>query len=118
MYHFVRFINTNVQSKMRTMHLVSFCLVLLSKKLVLFRENERPTNKLKSTNRLRDTNYGTLDLIDLIKYHTRLFIGSFNKDLFMENIVPFTCDKIRFSLWPKTLYYSKVYEIKSTININ
>ena len=96
MYHSVYFINSKVQSKMRTRHLVSFCLVLLSKKLVLFTENERPINKLKLTNRHRDTNYETLDLIDLIKYHTRLFIGSLNKYPFMQNIESFTCDKIRF----------------------
>ena len=68
---------------MRISHLQSFCLVLLSKKLVLFAENERPANKLKSTNRHRDTNYKTLDLIDLIKYPTRLFNGSLNQYLYM-----------------------------------
>ena len=41
MYNFVYFINTNLQSKMRISHLESFCLVLLSKKLVLFAESER-----------------------------------------------------------------------------
>ena len=45
----------------------SFSLVLLSEKLVLFAENERQANKLKSTNCHRDTNYKTSDLIDLIK---------------------------------------------------
>ena len=70
MSYFVNFINTNAQSKMRISHLESFCLVLLSKKLVLFAENERPANKLKSTNRHRDTNYKTLGLIDLINYPT------------------------------------------------
>ena len=62
----------------------SFCLVLLSKKIILFEENERPANKLKSTNRHRDTNYKTLDLIDLIKHPKRLFIGSLNQYLHMQ----------------------------------
>ena len=76
-------INTNVQSKMRISHNESFCLVLLSKKLVLFAENERPKNKLKSTNHHRDTNYKTYDLIVLIKRPSRFFIGSLNQYLFM-----------------------------------
>ena len=59
---------------MRISHLESFCLVLLSKKLVLFAENERSANKLKSTNCHRDKNYKTLVLIDLIKCPTRLFM--------------------------------------------
>ena len=83
MYYFVYFINTNSQSKMRISHLESFCLVLLSKKLVLFAENERPGNKLKSTNRHRDTNYKTLNLIYRIKYPMRLFIGSLSQYLYM-----------------------------------
>ena len=75
--------HANVQSKMRMSHLESFCLVFLSKKIVLFAENERPANKLKSTNRHQDTNYKILDLIDVIKYATRLFIGSLNQYLYM-----------------------------------
>ena len=50
---------------MRISHLECFCLVLISKKLVLFAENERPANKLKSTNRHQETNYKILQLIDL-----------------------------------------------------
>ena len=68
--------------KMRISHLERFCMVLLSEKLVLLAENECPANKLKSTNRQRDTNYKALDLIDLIKYLTRLFIGSLNQYLY------------------------------------
>ena len=59
---------------MRISYLESCCLVLVSKEFLLFAEIERPANKLKSTNRHRDTNYITLDLIDLINYPTRLFI--------------------------------------------
>ena len=70
------FINTNMQSKMKISHLESFCLGLLSKKLVLLAENERLGNKLKSTNRPRD-------LIVLIKYPMGLFIGSLNQYLYM-----------------------------------
>ena len=44
--------------------MISFGLVLLSKKFVLFAENKRPANKLKSTNQHRDRNYKALDLID------------------------------------------------------
>ena len=79
MYYFVYFINTNSQSKMKISHLESFCLVLLSKKLVLFAENERPANELKSTNRHRDTNYKTLDVIDRRKHPMRLFIRSLSQ---------------------------------------
>ena len=46
MYYFIYFINTNEQSKMRISQMTSFCLILLSKKLVFFAENEHPTNKL------------------------------------------------------------------------
>ena len=60
-------------------HLVSFCLVLLSENLVLFAKIERPANKLKSTNRHGDTNYKILDRIDLMKYPSRLFIGSMSQ---------------------------------------
>ena len=67
---------------MRISHLESSCQVLLLKKLVLFAENERPANKLKSTNQHRHTNYKTLNLIDLIKYLMRLFIGSLNQHLY------------------------------------
>ena len=83
MYYFVYSANTNVQSKMRIRHLESFCRDLLAKKLVLFAENKRPANKLKSTNHHRDMNYKILNLIDLIKYLTRLFIASLNQYLYM-----------------------------------
>ena len=68
---------------MRISHLESFCLVLLSKKLVLFAESERPANKLKSTNCHRDTNYKMLDLIDVIKYPTPFFIVWLNQYPYM-----------------------------------
>ena len=68
---------------MRFSHLESFCLVLFSKNLVLFAENERPANELKSKICHRDIDFKTLDLIDLIKYPTRLFIGSLNQYLYM-----------------------------------
>ena len=83
MYYFVYFMNTNLQFKVRINHLETFCLVLLLKKLVLFAENKRPANKLKSTNRHRDMSYKKLDLIDQIKYLRRLFIGSLNQYLYM-----------------------------------
>ena len=47
-------------------------------------ENERLANKLKSTNRKRDTNCKILDLIDLIKHHTRLFIESLNQYIYKQ----------------------------------
>ena len=68
-------------------------------------ENERLVMKLKSTNHHRDTNYKTLDLIDLIKYPTWLFIGLLNQYI---RVI-----KHDFFHWPKTLYHTKVYEIKT-----
>ena len=68
---------------MRISHLVSFGLVLLSGKLILFAENEGPANILKSTNRYQDKSCKTLDLIDLVKYFLRVFIGSLNQYLYM-----------------------------------
>ena len=64
-------------------HLESFCLLLLSRKLVLLAENEGPANKLKSTNQHQDANYKALDLINLIKYPTQLFVGSLIQYLYM-----------------------------------
>ena len=122
MYHLVHFVNTNALSKMRICHLKSFFLVLLSKNLVLFGENKRAANELKSTNRHRDTNYKTLNLIDLIKCPTRLFIGSLNQYLCMYVKISYLLQgkmshllrviKYDFSQWPKTVYHTKVYEIK------
>ena len=64
MYYFIYFININAQSKISIRHLESFSMVLLSKKLVLFAENERPAKKPKSTKFHRDTNSKTLNVID------------------------------------------------------
>ena len=106
-YYFVYFINTNVQSEMRISHLESFfCLALLSKKFVVLAENERLANKMRSTNRHRDTNYKTLDLIDLIKYSL-----GFSLDRWSHVKILFLL-RYYFTQWPKTLYHTKVYEKK------
>ena len=76
----------------------------------LIAENERPANKQKSTNRHRDTNYKTLDLIDLTKVSYVAFhwviepipLHAKISYLYMQkygiftckNIVSFACDKI------------------------
>ena len=57
-HELVYFINTNVHSNMRISYLESSGQVLLQKKLDLFAENKRPANKLKSTNRHRESQRG------------------------------------------------------------
>ena len=68
----------------------------LKKKLALFAGNERPANKLKSTNCHQDTNYKTLDLIDLTNILCGFSLNNWTNIFTCKNILSFMCVKIRF----------------------
>ena len=84
----------------------------LSKIFVLFVENKRPANKLKSTNRPRDTNYRNIGSDWSNKMSCAVFHWNV-EPIFLH--VKISCllrvIKYDFPQWPKTLYHTEVYEI-------